>query len=126
MIILYKMNKQELKEYIYDFLETEWCSSYDGVGYTEDDIDEFTYYWTNSKNEEIYNGIENELNMDNIWDIIRYVEFEYDNLCGEPFSFNCKHKLLTHFIYFVGDGFGVDKRANLESDEESDEEEAPS
>ena len=120
------MNMEELKEYIYDFLETEWCSSYDGVEYTEDDIDSFTYYWTNSENEEIYNGIENELNMDNIFDIIKYVEFEYDNMCGETFSVCCKDKLLKNFIYFVGSGFGVDKRANLSSDEESDEEEAPS
>lgn len=120
------MKMEELKEYIYDFLETEWCSSYDGVEYTDDDIDSFTHYWTNSDNEEIYNGIEDELNMDNIWDIIRYVAFEYDNVWGEPFSFTCKDKLLKHFIFFEGYRFGVEKSENLESDEESDEEEAPS
>jgi hypothetical protein len=123
------MDFQELKEYIYDFLEDEWYSLYDGDRYTEDDILSFTEYWTNSDNEDIYDGIENELDnspMKNIWDIIKYCEDEYEYMCGETFSFNCKHKLLTTFIYFVGNDFCNDKRANMLSDEESDEEEAPS
>ena len=120
------MNFEELKEYIYNFLENERCSLYNDDKYDDDNIYEFTDYWTNSENEEIYNEIENELNMKNIWDIIKYCEFEYKYLNDEPFSFNCKHKLLTTFIYFIGDGFCDDKRANMLSDEESDEEEAPS
>ena len=116
------MNFEELKEYIYNFLENEWCSLYNDDEYDDDNIYEFTDYWTNSENEEIYNLIEDELNMDNIWDISKYCEDEYDNMCGETFSFNCKHKLLTNFIYFVGYRFGVEKSENLESDEE----EAPS
>jgi len=116
------MNFEELKDYIYDFLENEWRSLYNDDEYNEDNIDEFTYYWTNSENEEIYNLIEDELNMDNIWDIIRYVAFEYDNVWDEPFSFTCKDKLLKHFIFFEGYRFGVEKSENLESDEE----EAPS
>tara|TARA_A100000171_G_C2122994_1_gene141873 strand:+ start:1482 stop:1850 length:369 start_codon:yes stop_codon:yes gene_type:complete len=122
------MNFEELKEYIYNFLENEWCSLYNDDKYDDDNIYEFTDYWTNSENEEIYNEIENELNMKNIWDIIKYCEDEYE-LIGydEPFSFNCKHRLLTQFIYFAGKDFGIEKMEDMEHrDEESDEEEAPS
>jgi len=122
------MNFEELKEYIYNFLENEWCSLYNDDKYDDDNIYEFTDYWTNSENEEIYNEIENELNMKNIWDIIKYCEDEYE-MAGydEPFLFNCKHRLLTQFIYFAGKDFGIEKMEDMEHrDEESDEEEAPS
>lgn len=122
------MNFEELKEYIYNFLENEWCSLYNDDKYDDDNIYEFTDYWTNSENEEIYNEIENELNMNNIFDIIKYCEDEYELIGNdEPFSFNCKHRLLTQFIYFAGKDFGIEKMEDMEHrDEESDEEEAPS
>ncbi len=96
---------EQMKQIIFDYLNNEW-EDYNTI-YTElCDIIGFVKEWTDfdyRKNDIIRNEIENELNMDNIFDIIRYCEDKYEEFEeDEFFSVFCKAKLLDTFINYVG------------------------
>lgn len=106
------MDMEEMKQTILDYLNNEW-EDYNTI-YTElCDIIDFIKEWTDfdyRKNDIIHNEIKNELNMDNIFDIIRYCEDKYVEFDeDEPFSVFCKSKLLDTFINYVGLEFQQEK-----------------
>jgi len=103
------MKMEEMKQTILDYLNNEWEDYY--TIYTElCDIYGFQQEWTDFdySNNIIYNEIENELNMNNIFNIIKYCEDKH-NGGDEPYSIQTKHNLLKTFIEYVGVEF-IDRR----------------
>jgi hypothetical protein len=115
------MNMEQMKTLILDFLGNEWNDVYDTYNFDEEDLDNFIQEWTNSDCQIIYWEIEDELTIDNIFDIIKYIDDNYQDVCGQNFSAINKYKTLTNFICFVGREFRDDKYETI-----CNENEAPS
>jgi len=98
---------EELKQTTYDYIQDKWCECECDID--EESIAEFVCEYTNSENEEIYDLIKYEVNMNNIWDIITFVNESYYAYAGETYSVLNQEKLLKYFIYFVGEAFAIDK-----------------
>jgi hypothetical protein len=115
------MNMEQMKTLILDFLGNEWNDVYDTYNFDEEDLDDFIQEWTNSDCQIICCEIEDELTMRNIFDIIKYIDDNYQDVCGQNFSAINKYKTLTNFICFVGREFRDDKYETI-----CNENEAPS
>jgi hypothetical protein len=120
--IYYKqMNMEQMKTLILDILGNEWNDVCDTYNFDEEDLDDFIQEWTNSDCQIICCEIEDELTMRNIFDIIKYIDDNYQDMCGQNFSAIDKYKTLNNFIYFVGREFREDKYETI-----CNENEAPS
>ena len=113
---------EQMKTIILDILGNEWNDAYDTYNFDEEDLDNFIDDWTNSNCQIIFGEIEDELTIDNMFDIIKYVDDNYQEMCGEVCCVCIdKYKTLTNFIYFVGREFREDKYETI-----CNENEAPS
>ena len=112
---------EQMKTLILDILGDDWNDMYDTYNFDEEDLDNFIDEWTNSDCQLMYGEIEYELTIDNMFDIIKYVDDNYQDMCGQNFSAINKHKTLTNFIYFVGREFRDEKYETI-----CNENEAPS